>query len=72
MPVNAVPHTTNYAKFLEECFMLLHVLGSHVVMQEIELVGFLEKGLGKTHAKWSPVATAVYRLEPEFGVSSFL
>ncbi|XP_026193554.1 DNA-directed RNA polymerases I and III subunit RPAC1 [Cyclospora cayetanensis] len=34
--------------------------------QEIELVGFLEKGLGKTHAKWSPVATAVYRLEPEF------
>lgn len=35
--------------------------------KEIELVGFLEKGLGKTHAKWSPVATAVYRLEPEFG-----
>ncbi|KAL8270224.1 hypothetical protein Esti_005845 [Eimeria stiedai] len=34
--------------------------------QEIELVGFLEKGLGKMHAKWSPVATAVYRLEPEF------
>lgn len=34
--------------------------------QEIELVGFLEKGLGKTHAKWSPVATAVYRLEPDF------
>ncbi|KAL8431948.1 hypothetical protein Efla_002785 [Eimeria flavescens] len=33
---------------------------------EIELIGFLEKGLGKTHAKWSPVATAVYRLEPEF------
>ena len=36
-------------------------------MQEIELFAFLEKGLGKTHAKWSPVATAVYRLEPEFG-----
>ncbi|CDJ56202.1 DNA-directed RNA polymerases I and III subunit RPAC1, putative [Eimeria maxima] len=34
--------------------------------QEIELYGYLEKGLGKTHAKWSPVATAVYRLEPEF------
>ncbi|CDJ69178.1 DNA-directed RNA polymerases I and III subunit RPAC1, putative [Eimeria necatrix] len=38
--------------------------------QEIELFGFLEKGLGKTHAKWSPVATAVYRLEPEFVFTS--
>ncbi|PFH36850.1 DNA-directed RNA polymerase I RPAC1 [Besnoitia besnoiti] len=33
--------------------------------QEIELKAYLEKGVGKTHAKWSPVCTAVYRLEPE-------
>jgi DNA-directed RNA polymerase I and III subunit RPAC1 len=30
---------------------------------EMELV--CEKGVGKTHAKWSPVATAYYRLLPD-------
>jgi len=34
--------------------------------QEIELKAYCEKGIGKTHAKWSPVATASYRLLPEF------
>ena len=24
-----------------------------------------EKGIGKTHAKWSPVSTAYYRLVPD-------
>jgi DNA-directed RNA polymerase I and III subunit RPAC1 len=24
-----------------------------------------EKGIGKTHAKWSPVCTAFYRLLPD-------
>ena len=33
--------------------------------QEIELEAWCEKGIGKTHAKWSPVATASYRLLPE-------
>ncbi|CEM36954.1 unnamed protein product [Vitrella brassicaformis CCMP3155] len=33
--------------------------------QEIELEAYCEKGVGKDHAKWSPVATAVYRLFPE-------
>lgn len=33
--------------------------------QEIELEAWCEKGVGKTHAKWSPVATASYRLLPE-------
>lgn len=33
--------------------------------QEIELEAWCEKGLGKTHAKWSPVCTASYRLLPE-------
>ncbi|CAA6661524.1 unnamed protein product [Spirodela intermedia] len=33
--------------------------------QEIELEAHAIKGLGKTHAKWSPVATAWYRMLPE-------
>ena len=37
--------------------------------QEIELEAWCEKGLGKTHAKWSPVCTASYRLLPEICVS---
>ncbi|CAL0325989.1 unnamed protein product [Lupinus luteus] len=33
--------------------------------QEIELEVHAVKGIGKTHAKWSPVATAWYRMLPE-------
>lgn len=33
--------------------------------QEIECECYCEKGLGKEHAKWSPVCTAFYRLLPE-------
>lgn len=33
--------------------------------QIIELEAHAVKGLGKTHAKWSPVATAAYRMLPE-------
>ncbi|XWS27703.1 hypothetical protein CRYUN_Cryun25bG0004000 [Craigia yunnanensis] len=33
--------------------------------QEIELEAHAVKGMGKTHAKWSPVATAWYRMLPE-------
>ncbi|TNV77714.1 hypothetical protein FGO68_gene13265 [Halteria grandinella] len=33
--------------------------------QEIEMELFCEKGTGKTHAKWSPVSTAYYRLVPD-------
>lgn len=32
--------------------------------QEIHLTAFCEKNIGKEHAKWSPVATATYRLLP--------
>lgn len=32
--------------------------------QTIEVECWCEKGIGKTHAKWSPVATASYRLLP--------
>lgn len=33
--------------------------------QEIEMELMCEKGIGKTHAKWSPVSTAYYRLLPD-------
>ena len=33
--------------------------------QEIELEAHCVKGIGATHAKWSPVATASYRMLPE-------
>lgn len=31
---------------------------------------FCEKGIGKTHAKWSPVSTAYYRLVPEITITT--
>ncbi|KAG0344553.1 DNA-directed RNA polymerases I and III subunit RPAC1 [Podila humilis] len=36
--------------------------------QEVDLEVHCEKGLGQDHAKWSPVATASYRLLPEIVV----
>lgn len=33
--------------------------------QEIYLEIYAEKGIGKKHAKWSPVSTCFYRLMPE-------
>jgi len=36
--------------------------------QEIEMDLICEKGIGKTHAKWSPVCTAFYRLLPDIRV----
>lgn len=33
--------------------------------QEIDVVCYCEKNVGKEHAKWSPVSTATYRLMPE-------
>lgn len=33
--------------------------------QEIEVELYVEKGVGKTHAKWSPVSTAFYKLMPK-------
>ncbi|CAK0821986.1 unnamed protein product [Prorocentrum cordatum] len=37
--------------------------------QEIELLCKCEKGIGKTHTKWSPVCTASYRLVPVIELS---
>ena len=38
--------------------------------QEIRLEAHAEKGMGKVHAKWSPVATASYRLMPKVHLRS--
>ncbi|KAI9344947.1 DNA-directed RNA polymerase [Obelidium mucronatum] len=38
--------------------------------QEIELAVHCQKGIGKEHAKWSPVATASYRLIPDIQILS--
>lgn len=37
--------------------------------QEIEMELICEKGVGKTHAKWSPVSTAYYRLVPDIKIT---
>lgn len=37
--------------------------------QELIVKCIARKGIGKDHAKWSPVATAVYKCEPEFRLS---
>lgn len=42
--------------------LLLRLLLS---LQSIELEAHAIKGVGREHAKWSPVATAWYRLQPE-------
>ncbi|KAJ3145906.1 DNA-directed RNA polymerases I and III subunit RPAC1 [Geranomyces variabilis] len=36
--------------------------------QEIDLEAHCQKGIGKEHAKWSPVATASYRLLPDIQI----
>ena len=36
--------------------------------QEIELEIWAEKGIGRNHAKWSPVSTAFYRLLPSIKI----
>ena len=38
--------------------------------QELALRAVARKGIGKDHAKWSPVATAVYQYMPEVRVRS--
>lgn len=39
-----------------------------ILLQAIELEAHAVKGIGKDHAKWSPVATAWYRMLPEVNV----
>lgn len=46
-------------------FFNIRSLVSVLFLQEIELEAHAIKGMGKTHAKWSPVATAWYKMLPE-------
>ncbi len=41
------------------------VIGKLRQGQEIELLCYAVRGVGKIHAKWSPVCTATYRLKPD-------
>ncbi|SBT71527.1 DNA-directed RNA polymerases I and III subunit RPAC1, putative [Plasmodium malariae] len=52
----------NYPKVVDDNILITKLSTG----QEIELLCFLEKGIGKTHAKWSPVCTAVYKMYPTF------
>ena len=45
------------------------ILAKLIPLQKIFLRARLKKGVGKDHAKWSPVATASYRLLPVIKVS---
>ncbi|KAF9666551.1 hypothetical protein SADUNF_Sadunf16G0240700 [Salix dunnii] len=51
--------------FLPDTRLQVQVLRCLVILQEIELEAHAVKGMGKTHAKWSPVGTAWYRMFPE-------
>lgn len=50
-------------RFKQQNFLVFKNIMQFV--QEIELEAHAVKGMGKTHAKWSPVATAWYRMLPE-------
>ncbi|KAF5204778.1 Dna-directed rna polymerases i and iii subunit like [Thalictrum thalictroides] len=55
-------------EFCDNPISLTHsdiIIAKLAAKQEIELEAHAVKGIGKTHAKWSPVATAWYRMLPE-------
>jgi capsule polysaccharide export protein KpsC/LpsZ len=51
--------------FLPVTGLQVQILKCLIILQEIELEAHAVKGMGKTHAKWSPVGTAWYRMFPE-------
>lgn len=65
-----VPIGDQQARFEREGIALPKPLHDDILIaklrpgQEIEVEVICEKGIGKTHAKWSPVCTAYYRLMP--------
>eukprot|EP00466_Bigelowiella_natans_P003416 jgi/Bigna1/57647/fgenesh1_pm.23_\ len=68
IPIAAEPRMFSYVneakdKEMNETNTLVFTLG-----QKIEAELLAEKGIGKEHAKWSPVCTASYRLLPEIEI----
>ncbi|QCD78199.1 DNA-directed RNA polymerases I and III subunit RPAC1-like [Vigna unguiculata] len=59
---NSLPGFPSNSIDLTDSDIILAKLGPG---QEIELEAHAVKGIGRTHAKWSPVATAWYRMLPE-------
>ncbi|XP_031479185.1 uncharacterized protein LOC116250007 [Nymphaea colorata] len=58
----SLPEFSNNAVTVQDPDIIIAKLGPG---QIIELEAHAVKGIGKTHAKWSPVATAWYRMLPE-------
>lgn len=68
-----VPQGGQKEKFVDKPVAPVHddiVVAKLKPGQTIDLEAHAYKGQGKTHAKWSPVATASYRLMPEIHVDS--
>ncbi|KAJ4980430.1 hypothetical protein NE237_031267 [Protea cynaroides] len=59
---DSLPEFSNNPITLKHNDIIISKLGPG---QEIELEAHAVKGIGKTHAKWSPVSTAWYRMLPE-------
>ncbi|KAI9088414.1 hypothetical protein K1719_029863 [Acacia pycnantha] len=59
---DSLPEFSTYSIAPKNLDIILAKLGPG---QEIELEAHAVKGIGTTHAKWSPVATAWYRMLPE-------
>lgn len=61
IPVGNQKNTLNIVKPVHDDIIIAKLREN----QEIEAELICEKGIGKTHAKWSPVATAYYMLMPD-------
>lgn len=62
------PFRRNQTEFISDTIRPVHddiLIARLCPGQAIELEAHCVKGIGREHAKWSPVATAWYKLEPE-------
>jgi len=66
-----IPQGDQETKYMDNPFKPVHndiLIAKLRPGQCIELQCFVHKGIGRDHAKWSPVATATYRLLPEITI----
>ncbi|KAJ3815591.1 DNA-directed RNA polymerase [Lentinula aff. lateritia] len=74
-PVVLTPPDPLYPTYNDLKLPLLGALNPDIVLaklrpgQAVEMVLHARKGVGKDHAKWSPVATASYRLHPNIVIT---